>query len=58
MHTKLKLSRPNSLRRVGDEVLCEVSLNTADHVMVGGIAFLTDDTKGVVLHDGCAADSS
>jgi hypothetical protein len=33
-------------------------LNTADHVMVGGIASLADDTKGVVLHNGCAADSS
>jgi len=57
-HTELELSCPYSLWWIGDEVLGEVSLNTTDHVVMGSIAALADDTKSVVLHDGRTADSS
>jgi hypothetical protein len=56
--TKLELSRPYSLGWVFDEVLGEVSLDTTDHIMTVALATLTDDTKGVVFHDGCSADAS
>jgi hypothetical protein len=57
-HTELELACPHSLWRVGDKVLGKVTLNTTDHVMMGSVASLADDTESMVLHDGCATDSS
>lgn len=56
--TELELTGPHGLWRVGYESLCEVTLNTTDHVVVCSVAALADDTEGVVLHDRCAADAS
>lgn len=55
-HTKLQLPCPNGLRRVGSEALCEVALNTADHVMAPRLSAYTDDPERVVLQDRGAAD--
>jgi hypothetical protein len=57
-HTKLELSSPYCLRWVGYEVLSEVALNAADHVVMRRLTALTNDAKGVVLHDRRAADSA
>jgi hypothetical protein len=57
-HTELEFSGPYCLGWVGDEVFGKVALDTADHVVVGGLATCADDAKGVVLHDGCATDAA
>ena len=56
--TELEFSGPYSLWWVLNEVLGEVSLNTADHVVTVGFAALADNAESVVLHDGGAADAS
>jgi hypothetical protein len=56
--TELELTGPYCLGWVGDEVLGEVALDTADHVVVRCLAALADDAEGVVLHDGGAADAA
>ena len=56
--TELELSGPHRPGRIGHEVLGEVALDTADHVVTAGLAALADDTEGVVLHNGRAADTA
>lgn len=56
-HTKFEFSRPHRLRWVVDKGLGKVALNAAYHVMVRRLPALAYDSKGVVFHDGCAADS-
>ena len=55
--TKLELASPHGPRRVRDQVLGEVPLHAADHVVAAGPAALADDAERVVLHDGGAADA-
>ena len=56
--TELELTCPDGLGRVGDEILGEVALHTANHIVMCRLATLADDAEGVVLHDGCAADAA
>lgn len=49
--TELQLSCPDGFRGVGNKVSREVTLYTADHVVVCSYAALADDAKGMVLHD-------
>lgn len=56
MHTELQLPGPNSLWWIDNKRLCEITLNTADHIMIRGFPALADNSKGVVLHDRGAAD--
>jgi predicted short-subunit dehydrogenase-like oxidoreductase (DUF2520 family) len=58
VRTELEFTSPYCLGWVGDEVLGEVALDTADHVVVRCLAALAYDAEGVVLHDGCAADAA
>jgi len=57
-HTKLQLPGPHALGRVGNEILCKVSLDAADHVVVLSLPTLTDDSECVILHERSAADSA
>jgi len=57
-HTELELARPHGPRRVLDQIACEIALHAANHVVAARLAALADDTEGVVLHDGCTADST
>ena len=54
--TKLELSGPHRLWGVGHEVLGEVTLHAADHVVTPGFPALADDAKSVVFHDRGSAD--
>lgn len=54
--TKLELASPHSLGRVLDERFGKVTLHATDHVVTVGLGTLADNAKGVVLHDGGAAD--
>lgn len=56
--TELELSRPYSFRGINDKTLCEITLNTTDHVMIGRFSTFADDTKRVILHDRCPTDST
>jgi hypothetical protein len=53
--TEFQLAGPHCFRGVQNEVLGEVALHAADHVVGAGLAALADDAEGVVFHDGCAA---
>ena len=54
--TKLELSGPHRLWGVGHEVLGEVTLHAADHVVTPGFSALADDAERVVFHDRGPAD--
>jgi hypothetical protein len=56
--TEFEFARPHGFRRVRDEVLGEVALHAADHVVVRGFAAGAYDAEGVVLHDRCAANAA
>ena len=58
MPTELELPRPHRLGRVRDDPLRKVALHAADHVMCARLPAFADDTEGVVLHDGRAADAA
>jgi hypothetical protein len=54
-HTEFELASPYGLGRVRDEVLGEVALDAADHVVVCGLATCAYNAECVVFHDGGAA---
>jgi hypothetical protein len=56
--TELQLPCPHRLRRVRHQLLGEVPLHTADHVVVRRVLALADDAEGVVLEHGRAADAA
>lgn len=56
-HTELQLPSPNMFRRILNQTLGEIALYAADHIMIRGFPPLAYDTKCVVLHDRCTADS-
>lgn len=56
-HTKLEFSGPHRLGWVVDKGLSKVALDATDHVMVRRLSTLAYDSKGVIFHDGCSADS-
>lgn len=58
LHTELHLPCPHRLGRIHNQAFGEVALNTADHVVIGGLAALANDTKCMIFHDRGAADSS
>lgn len=57
-HTELELTCPYCFGWVGHEVLGEVTLHAADHVVVRRFAAWADDAEGMVFHDGCATDAA
>ena len=56
--TEFQLSCPHRFWRVDNKTLREVALNTADHIMVWRLSALTDDSKGVVLHNRGSTNST
>lgn len=56
--TELEFSGPQRLRRIGNQIPSEVALDAANHVVAAGFSALADDAKGVVLHNGRAADAA
>jgi len=56
--TEFKLPSPHRFGWILDESSCEVTLDTADHVMVWRFSALADDSKSMVLHNGGATDSA
>jgi hypothetical protein len=57
-HTEFELASPHGFGRVHNEVLGEVALDAADHVVVWGLATCAYDAECVVFHDRSAADAA